>query len=79
MLEKYHSKAIYLIDRFFEVAVKFVPKIENEEANEMAQIPSGLKIPRKVYNRIITVEKISKSSNFRGWWAYSYFTCLGWW
>ena len=47
IFEKYHSKAISLIDKFSEVAIKFVPKVENEEANEIAQIAFGLRIPKK--------------------------------
>ena len=62
MLEKYHSKDIITIDKFSKVVVKFVPRVENEKANKMAQAAFDWKIPIEVYSRIISMEKISKLS-----------------
>ena len=38
-----------MINKFSKVMIKFVPRTENDEPNELAQITPGLKIPKDMY------------------------------
>ncbi|GKV33403.1 hypothetical protein SLEP1_g41922 [Rubroshorea leprosula] len=56
-----------LLEEFDDVILRHVTRDLNTEANEMAQIASGLKIPEGVMSRIVVVEKrILPSIHMRG-------------
>ncbi|GKV01311.1 hypothetical protein SLEP1_g13872 [Rubroshorea leprosula] len=44
-LAPYFALAVQLLEEFDDVSIKHVPRDQNYEANEMAQIASGLRIP----------------------------------
>ncbi|GKV50000.1 hypothetical protein SLEP1_g56718 [Rubroshorea leprosula] len=45
------------LSEFDDVSIKYVPRDQNYEANEMAQIASGLRIPEGVMQKVVIVEK----------------------
>ncbi|GKV46004.1 hypothetical protein SLEP1_g53027 [Rubroshorea leprosula] len=66
-LAPYFALAVQLLEEFDDVILRHVTRDLNTEANEMAQIASGLKIPEGVMSRIVVVEKrILPSIHMRG-------------
>ncbi|GKV12333.1 hypothetical protein SLEP1_g23490 [Rubroshorea leprosula] len=66
-LAPYFALAVQLLEEFDDVILRHVTRDLNTEANEMAQIASGLKIPEGVMSRIVAVEKrILPSIHMRG-------------
>ncbi|GLU07027.1 hypothetical protein SLE2022_240070 [Rubroshorea leprosula] len=66
-LAPYFALAVQLLEEFDDVILRHVTRDLNIEANEMAQIASGLKIPEGVMSRIVVVEKrILPSIHMRG-------------
>lgn len=49
--------ALKWADVFFRISFKHVPRVENHEANEMAQKASDMNIPDGEYNCVIKIEK----------------------
>ena len=58
-------KFFELIENFAEVTLKFIPWIENKEANELAQTTSRVKIPKDAQIKFIIVEKRLLPSIFK--------------
>ncbi|GKV04468.1 hypothetical protein SLEP1_g16622 [Rubroshorea leprosula] len=61
-LAPYFALAVQLLEEFDDVSIRHVPRDENYEANEMAQIASGLRIPEGVMQKVVIVEKRSLPS-----------------
>ncbi|GKV36587.1 hypothetical protein SLEP1_g44699 [Rubroshorea leprosula] len=61
-LAPYFALAVQLLEEFDDVSIRHVPRDRNYEANEMAQIASGLRIPEGVMQKVIIVEKRSLPS-----------------
>ncbi|GKV06953.1 hypothetical protein SLEP1_g18770 [Rubroshorea leprosula] len=58
-LALYFALAVQLLEEFDDVSIRHVPIDQNYEANEMAQIASGLQIPEGVMQKVVIVEKRS--------------------
>ncbi|GKV43753.1 hypothetical protein SLEP1_g51005 [Rubroshorea leprosula] len=61
-LAPYFALAVQLLEEFDDVSIRHVPRDQNYEANEMAQIASGLRIPEGVMQKVVIVEKCSLPS-----------------
>lgn len=61
-LVEYNKITKHLLGLFADVLFKCVPRRENNEANELAQIPSRLKIPLSIRTRMITIKRRLESS-----------------
>ncbi|GKV05136.1 hypothetical protein SLEP1_g17178 [Rubroshorea leprosula] len=61
-LAPYFALAVQLLEEFDDVSIRHVPRDQNYEANEMAQIASGLRIPEGMMQKVVIVEKRSLSS-----------------
>ncbi|KAK2406377.1 hypothetical protein QL285_042113 [Trifolium repens] len=55
-LMKYFVIAISLLKRFDQVTIEHVPRIENQEANDLAQIASGYKISNEKLVELIEIK-----------------------
>jgi hypothetical protein len=53
---KYFVIAISLLKRFDQVIFEHVPRIENQEANDLAQIASGYKISKEKLEELIEIK-----------------------
>ncbi|KAH7839844.1 hypothetical protein Vadar_009567 [Vaccinium darrowii] len=58
----YYMAARQLLDEFDDASLLHVPRRFNQEANELAQIATGIKIPQVWYRRTITIQKRSLPS-----------------
>ncbi|KAH7854829.1 hypothetical protein Vadar_018178 [Vaccinium darrowii] len=58
----YYMAARQLLDEFDDASLLHVPRRFNQEANELAQIATGIKIPQGWYKRTITIQKRSLPS-----------------
>lgn len=47
-----------------DVTIEYTPRSLNQEANEMAQVASGVKLPDGIFQKVITVQKRSLASIF---------------
>ncbi|CAL9006545.1 unnamed protein product [Prunus brigantina] len=56
-LALYYVTALNTADQFSRISFVHVPPAENQEANEMAQVASGVSIPADDLDRVIRVEK----------------------
>ncbi|GKV11366.1 hypothetical protein SLEP1_g22629 [Rubroshorea leprosula] len=61
-LAPYFALAVQLLEEFDDVSIKHVPRDQNYEANEMAQIASSLRIPEGVMQKVVIIEKRSLPS-----------------
>ncbi|GKU99828.1 hypothetical protein SLEP1_g12615 [Rubroshorea leprosula] len=61
-LAPYFALAVQLLEEFDDMSIRHVPRDQNYEANEMAQIASGLRIPEGVMQKVVVVEKRSLPS-----------------
>ncbi|KAH7860659.1 hypothetical protein Vadar_016463 [Vaccinium darrowii] len=61
-LAPYYMAARQLLDEFDDASLLHVPRRFNQEANELAQIATGIKIPQGWYKRTITIQKRSLPS-----------------
>ncbi|GKV01604.1 hypothetical protein SLEP1_g14149 [Rubroshorea leprosula] len=72
VLSPYFATAIQLLEEFDDVSLKHIPRNMNIEANELAQIASGVKMPKGILEKVIRVPAskihlIVKPWPFRGW------------
>ncbi|KAH7864116.1 hypothetical protein Vadar_025982 [Vaccinium darrowii] len=58
----YYMAARQLLDEFDDASLLHIPRRFNQEANELAQIATGIKIPQGWYKRTITIQKKSLPS-----------------
>ncbi|KAI5311344.1 PREDICTED: retrotransposon [Prunus dulcis] len=58
----YCVTALNMADEFSKISYEHFPSAENPEANEIAQIASGVNIPDKEYNRVIKIERRTLSA-----------------
>ncbi|KAH7841185.1 hypothetical protein Vadar_026706 [Vaccinium darrowii] len=58
----YYMAARQLLDEFDDASLHHIPRRFNQEANELAQIATGIKIPQGWYKRTITIRKRSLPS-----------------
>ncbi|CAL2227977.1 unnamed protein product [Prunus armeniaca] len=56
-LTMYYVTALNTADEFSRISFVHVPRAENHEANEMAQVASGVNIPDNDHDRVIRIEK----------------------
>ncbi|BFG20982.1 hypothetical protein CerSpe_072560 [Prunus speciosa] len=56
-LAMYYVTALNTADGFSRISFVHVPRAENHEANEMAQVASGVNIPSTDHDRMIRIEK----------------------
>ncbi|CAL8992966.1 unnamed protein product [Prunus brigantina] len=56
-LALYYVTALNTADQFSRISFVHIPRAENYEANEMAQVASGVSIPADDLDRVIRVEK----------------------
>ncbi|XP_057447311.1 uncharacterized protein LOC130739096 [Lotus japonicus] len=56
-LMKYCSKAAKMLRKYDEVELSHIPRIENAEANVLAQIVSGYRLPRKKFKELVKVKR----------------------
>lgn len=56
-LTTYYVTALNSADGFSRISFEHVPRVDNHEANEMAQIASGVNIPEGEYSRVIKIER----------------------
>ncbi|CAL8993416.1 unnamed protein product [Prunus brigantina] len=56
-LTMYYVTALNTADEFSRISFVYVPRAENHEANEMAQVASGVNIPDSDHDRVIRIEK----------------------
>jgi len=61
-LVMYHTMANALLRSFTHVEIRHLPRIENQEANDLAQMASGYKIPKDQTQEPIEI-KNKRSSN----------------
>ncbi|GKV52216.1 hypothetical protein SLEP1_g58805 [Rubroshorea leprosula] len=61
-LAPYFALTVQLLEEFDDVSIRHVPRDQNYEANEMAQIASGLRIPKGVMQKVVIIEKRSLPS-----------------
>ncbi|GKU85793.1 hypothetical protein SLEP1_g415 [Rubroshorea leprosula] len=57
LLSPYFATAIQLLEEFDDVSLKHIPRNMNIEANELAQIASGVKMPEGILEKVIVIEK----------------------
>ncbi|CAL2265840.1 unnamed protein product [Prunus armeniaca] len=53
----YYVTALNAADEFSRISFVHVPRTENHEANEMAQVASGVNIPDSDHDCVIRIEK----------------------
>ena len=58
----YYITALNATDEFSRISFVHVPRAENHEANEMAQIASGVSIPDGEHGRIVKIERRTLSA-----------------
>ncbi|KAH7832817.1 hypothetical protein Vadar_000233 [Vaccinium darrowii] len=58
----YYMAARQLLDEFDYASLLYIPRRFNQEANELAQIATGIKIPQGWYKRTITIQRRSLPS-----------------
>ncbi|CAL9001615.1 unnamed protein product [Prunus brigantina] len=56
-LALYYVTALNTADQFSRISFVHIPRAENHEANEMAQVASGVSIPADDLDRVIRIEK----------------------
>ncbi|CAL8152706.1 unnamed protein product [Prunus armeniaca] len=56
-LTLYYVTALNTAGEFSRISFVYVPRAENHEANEMAQVASGVNIPDSDHDRVIRIEK----------------------
>ncbi|XP_075499321.1 uncharacterized protein LOC142537713 [Primulina tabacum] len=56
-LASYYTAASQLLDDFEEVSLLHVPRQENLEADELAQVASGLKMSQELTHRLVLIQK----------------------
>ena len=64
LLEPYFTVVIQLLDSFDDVEFEQVPRESNLEADELAQIASGVKIGEELTHKLIMLEKKNHPSIF---------------
>ncbi|GKV03063.1 hypothetical protein SLEP1_g15430 [Rubroshorea leprosula] len=57
VLSPYFAIAIQLLEEFDDASLKHIPHNMNIEANELAQIASGVKMPKGIMEKVIIIEK----------------------
>ena len=55
-LVMYVSKALSLLHKFDNASINHLKRIDNQEANDMAQLVSGYKIPKERMDKFIEVK-----------------------
>ncbi|KAH7836020.1 hypothetical protein Vadar_032031 [Vaccinium darrowii] len=58
----YYMAARQLLDEFSDASLLYIPRRYNQEANELAQIATGIRIPQGWYKRTITIQRRSLPS-----------------
>ncbi|XP_059671013.1 uncharacterized protein LOC132316553 [Cornus florida] len=58
----FHSIAMQLLQEFAEVKVKHVYRLHNKEANDLAQIASGVRVPEGIMENLIRIKRKSLPS-----------------
>ena len=53
----YMAKALSLLQKFDNMSISHVRRIDNQEANDMAQLASGYKIPKESIDEFIEVKE----------------------
>jgi hypothetical protein len=53
---KYFVIAFSLLRQFESYDIQHVPRIENQEANDLAQIASGYKVSKETFEQLIEVK-----------------------
>ncbi|XP_059627205.1 uncharacterized protein LOC132269996 [Cornus florida] len=61
-LKPFHSIAMQLLQEFAEVKVKHVYRLHNKEANDLAQIASGVRVPEGIMENLIRIKRRSLPS-----------------
>ncbi|KAK2394979.1 hypothetical protein QL285_056749 [Trifolium repens] len=62
---KYFVIAFSLLRQFESYDIQHVPRIENQEANDLAQIASGYKVSKETFEQLIEVkDKLVSSESF---------------
>lgn len=46
-----------MLGKFHDVKIAHVPRIENQEANDLAQIASGYKVSKKKIEKLIEIKE----------------------
>ena len=64
LLAPYFTAAIQLLDSFDNVEFDLVPRESNWEADELAQIVSGVKMDEELTHKLIMIEKKNHPSIF---------------
>ncbi|GKV12837.1 hypothetical protein SLEP1_g23931 [Rubroshorea leprosula] len=57
VLSPYFATAIQLLEEFDDVSLKHIPRNMNIEANELAQIASGVKMLEGILEKVVVIEK----------------------
>ena len=63
-LLKYFVRAVELLREFDEFVIEHIPRCQNYEANELAQLASGYKISKEVLNMLIGIRNKYASKEF---------------
>jgi hypothetical protein len=67
-LMKYFVVAFSLLKQFESYSIQHVPRIKNQEANDLAQIASGYKVSKETFERLIEVkDKLVSNESLNGW------------
>jgi len=53
----YYTTTNALLKRFTHVEIRHLPRIENQEANDLAQMASGYKISKDQMQELIEIKK----------------------
>ncbi|XP_059663477.1 uncharacterized protein LOC132309148 [Cornus florida] len=61
-LKPFHSIAMQLLQEFAEVKVKHIYRLHNKEANDLAQIASGVRVPEGIMENLIRIKRRSLPS-----------------
>ncbi|XP_059626926.1 uncharacterized protein LOC132269687 [Cornus florida] len=61
-LKPFHSIAMQLLQEFVDVKVKHVYRSHNKEANDLAQIASGVRVPEGIMENLIRIKRRSLPS-----------------
>ncbi|CAL2271998.1 unnamed protein product [Prunus armeniaca] len=61
-LTMYYVTALNTADEISRISFVHVPRTENHEANEMAQVASGVNIPDSDHDRVIRIERRTQSA-----------------
>lgn len=62
---KYFEKANKLLANFDDVTLEYIPRMENFEANALAQIASDYKNPNKYFDEIMAIQKFIIECNYK--------------